>query len=471
MTRRTKIFCTIGPASDTPDLLDDMIRAGMDVARIALAHCSVEEGLARMQRIREASERMQRPVGVLIDLPGPKTRISTLDPGGIELLTGAHIELRPGNSTSTAELLFIEYTALLDDVRPGDVLPIGDGSVVVRIDGTTSEGLQAEVLSGGLLRGRPGVHIPSDRLSMRSPTDEDLRLLDPFLDAGVDMVALSFVRSGSDVRRLGTQPHPTGPLIVSKIENRAAVENLDGIIAESGAIMVARGDLGAECSLAELPHLQKEIIERCIAGGLPVITATQMLETMVSAPSPTRAEASDVANAVFDGSSALMLSAETAIGAHPIASVQTMADIAELADERFDPGVWASRLEAMHLRTPSITDAMTSAAASACETLDIDAIIAISGTGFTVRSMARFRPKASILGFTNNPRTLRQLTSSWGTSPVLLLSTGSYEERVAEAIASAKAAGLVQQGALVGVLAGMDRTNNATDSFRVQRVR
>lgn len=476
MTRRTKIICTIGPASDSPAVLGRMIDAGMDVARIAMAHATIDEGLERIRRIRAASEDRGRPVGVLIDLPGPKVRVGALADAGANLVTDSTIAIRVGNELGDANAISIDYEGLLQDVRAGDELVFGDGGVVVKVEDRVGDELRARVLVGGLLRGRPGVHIPSDRLSLRAPTDEDLRTLDAMIDEGVDMVAQSFVRSGSDLRRLGTEPHPRGPLLVAKIENAAAVENLDGIIAESGAIMVARGDLGAECSLAELPHLQKEIIGRCIAGGLPVITATQMLETMITAPTPTRAEASDVANAVFDGTSAVMLSAETAVGLHPIRVVATMAEIAERADERFDHAAWADKLETLHLTAKTdphaaITDAMTSAAARACETLDIAAILAISGTGFTVRSMARFRPRANILGFTANPNTYRQLTSSWGTVPMDFQSTGSYEERVAEATNRAKAAGHVQPGDLVGVLAGIDTTGAATDVFRLVRVR
>jgi len=453
-----------------------MIHAGMDVARLAMAHATIDEAIERTRRVRAAAAEVGKPVGVLVDLPGPKIRVGAFADSGVELVAGTELTLRVGSQPSSATDVFIDYEGLLSDVHLGDELAFGDGGVVATVADRVGDTFKAVLNSTGVMRGRPGVHIPSDRLSLRTPTDDDLRMLDACLEEGVDLVALSFVRSGSDLRRLGTQPHPDGPLLVAKIENRAAVENLDGIIEESGAIMVARGDLGAECSLAELPHLQKEIIRRCIAGGLPVITATQMLETMISAPTPSRAEASDVANAVFDGTSAVMLSAETAIGVHPTLVVETMAEIAERADERFDHAAWADRLEQLHLNNrtdhaEAITDAMTSAAARACEALDIAAILAISGSGFTVRSMARFRPSANILGFTTNPATLRQLTSSWGTVPVEFSSDGSYEERVTQATARAKEQGLIAPGDLIGVLAGIETRAAATDVFRLVRVR
>ena len=275
--------------------------------------------------------------------------------------------------------------------------------------GRTGDRIGIRVIHGGHLTGRPGLHIPSDRLRLTTPTPEDLRLADAFVEVGVDMIALSFVRSAHDVRRIGVEPSPRGPLVVAKIETRAAVENLDAIVEASGAVMVARGDLGAEFPIEELPHLQKEIIRRCIAVGRPVITATQMLESMVHAPSPTRAEASDVANAVFDGSSAVMLSGETAIGIRPGPRGRRHGSrIAERADEEFDYGGWPQWLSTLHL-TPTddvetnLTNAMTSAAQRAASEIGASAIICLSRSGFTVRSIARFRPRAKILGFSPEP--------------------------------------------------------------------
>lgn len=476
MNRRTKIICTIGPASETPQALEHMMAAGMDVARIAMGHATIDEGIDRLRRIRSVAAGAGRPIGVLVDLPGPRVRVGRFPAEGSQLTPDTEVVLRVGDHPSSATEITVDYENLLGDVHLGDELVVGDGAAVVAVIDKKGDSLIGRVLSGGVLRGRLGVHIPASRLSLRSPTDTDLRVLDAFLDEGIDMVALGGVRSGSDMRRLGTEPHPRGPLLVARIENRIAVENLDGIIHESGAIMVARGDLGAECSLAELPHLQKEIIERCIAGGLPVITATQLLESMVTAPIPTRAEASDVANAVFDGTSALLLNAETAIGTHPVKAVETIAEIAGRADERFDRSAWAERLETLHMNARTdpaaqITDAMTSAAARASQDLDLAAIVAMSGTGFTVRSMARFRPSATILGFTPNPRTANQLSSSWGTVPVVFEPSGNGEQRVAHAVDLAKAEGLVHPGDLIGVLAGMEPDSETTDVFRLLRVR
>ncbi len=475
MERRTKIVATIGPASDSPDTLEAMAYAGMDVARLGLAHASLEESLARYQRIRDAEAKAGRPIGVLIDLPGPKIRCAPFTNGGVHLLDGQSLSLTPGSTASTAEVVEVDYDGLLADLELGDRLTFGDGSVVTEVVDHTGDALVTRVCHGGELQGRPGLHIPSDRLRVSTPTDDDLRLVDAFVEAGVDMVALSFVRSAHDVRRVGTEPFPRGPLIVAKIETRAAVDNLSGIVAEAGAIMVARGDLGAECPIEELPHLQKEIIRDCIAYGRPVITATQMLESMVHAPTPTRAEASDVANAVFDGSSAVMLSGETAIGDDPVNVLRTMARITQRADEEFDYQGWAHRLSQLRSQSQSggdtaITDAMTMATWRAAGELDVAAILCLSRTGFTVRSIARFRPEVKILGLSTDPRTVHQLTLSWGTVPMHSSEASAGQAMILEAVQMAKDAGHVRAGDLVAVLSGFDSRSRATDMLRLVRV-
>ncbi|MCY4423638.1 MAG: pyruvate kinase, partial [Acidimicrobiaceae bacterium] len=444
MQRRTKIVATIGPASEDGSTLRDMIAAGMDVARIGLAHGTLDEAIERYRRIRWAAEQEGRAVGILVDLPGPKVRAATFGEDSVRFHPDSTLELVVGNDRSTDTVVEVEYDGLLDDVLVGDTLDVGDGRVVLDVLDKGGDRLKVRVVHGGLLSGCPGIHIPSDRLRMSTPTPSDFVALDAFVELGVDMVAVSFVRSAHDIRRVGTEPHPRGPMLVAKIETRAAVENLAGIIETAGAIMVARGDLGSECSISELPHLQKQIIKQCIAGGRPVITATQMLDSMVSRPSPTRAEASDVANAVFDGSSALMLSGETAIGIDPTNVIRTMDRIARRADEEFDYELWAERLAELRMTddtthdAASITDAMTMAAWRAADGLGISTIVAISGTGFTVRSMARFRPQARIIGLSHNERTVQQLTMSWGTTPVLVKDRGSNDEMVRQAVEVAR---------------------------------
>ncbi len=487
MPRRTKIIATVGPASESEAMLGAIIDAGVDIARINLSHGTIEHGLERFHRIRRVSALKRRPVGILVDLPGPKIRVGQIDEDGIAMVEGVRLSLVPGNDQSTAGVIQVDHATLLEDVVEGDLLTFGDGAVQVRSLGRKGDTIEVEVVHGGRLTGRPGIHIPSDRTQLLTPTPEDIEIVSAFVEVGVDMLALSFVRSAEDLRRLESEPalggairlepNPSGPLVVAKIETRAAVDNLDEIVKASGAVMVARGDLGAEFPISELPHLQKQIIRRCIAVGRPVITATQMLESMIHAPSPTRAEASDVANAVFDGTSAVMLSGETAVGRDPAMVVSVMSDIAERADDAFDYEAWPKWLSALNqqpniTQEASITNAITSAAQRAANEIGAAAILCISSSGFSVRSIARFRPRARIVGFSPNQRTVNQLTMSWGTTPYLLESiAGDETDNARRAIDCALAHGEIASGDLVVIAGGSSLYDGrVTDNVRIIRV-
>jgi pyruvate kinase len=471
--RRTKIIATIGPACADESTMKAMVEAGMDVARLNLSHGTLDEHIERLAQLRRISESVGRPVGVMADLPGPKVRLGAFDEP-VNLHINDELLLEPGDGPSLPGRFSVGYESLLADIYTGDQLAIGDGSIVLEVFDHRGDALRARVLFPGTVQGRPGLHIPSDRLKIATPTPEDLRLLDAMVDADIDMVALSFVRSAHDVRRVGLEPAPRGPLVVAKIETRAAVDNLDGIIAEAGAVMVARGDLGTECSIQDLPHLQKSIIARCIALGRPAITATQMLESMISAPQPTRAEASDVANAVFDGTSAVMLSAETAIGRDPAHVVATMASIAHRADQEFDYDRWGHQIRRDHLQERqagdlAVTDTMTLATWQAAQQIEPKAICCISRSGFTVRAIARFRPEAPILGFSPEERTIRQLTMSWGATPIKIDRIDDNLTTVHTVMELAKAAGHIRSGDIVAVLGGSTGSVAATDTLRMVR--
>ena len=475
MARRTKIIATIGPASESEDTLRKMMDAGMDVARIGLAHGGLDAAIEKYRRIRSVAADAGQHLGILVDLPGPKVRAGQFPDGGVMLDENSPIRLTPGNEPSTPDLVHVDYDTLLDDIVPGDRLAFGDGAVNVEVTDVDGDELVGIVCHGGNVQGRPGVHIPSDRLRITAPTPMDLKFVDAFVELGIDIVALSFVRSAHDIRRLGVEPAPRGPMIMAKIETRAAVENLRSIIEASGSVMVARGDLGAEFQLEELPHLQKQIIRDCIALGRPAVTATQMLESMVTSPRPTRAEASDVANAVFDGSSAIMLSGETAIGRDPVNAVETMSRIAQRADQEFDYETWMETVEEIRLaESPDpgerITDAMTVAAWRAARQVDVSAIVCMSRTGFTVRSMARFRPDTPILGFSPNERTVEQLTLSWGVQPLQAKEHADHNEMTTTALTVARDQGHVRSGDLVLVLAGSSLKTRATDILRFANV-
>ncbi len=476
MARRTKIIASIGPACDDAVTLRSVIEAGADVIRLGLAHGTLDEHIAKYNLIRSVSSDLERRVGILVDLPGPKIRCAQFPPDGCDVSRGDKVLLSPNGDASTAERIVVDYERLLDDVGHGDRLSFGDGGIVLIVTDLTEDALVAEVAHGGHLEGRPGVHIPSDQIDMPAPTEEDLKMAEVFTELGTDMLAVSFVRSAEDMQRLNAEPAPRGPLLVAKIETRSAVANLKGIIEASGAVMVARGDLGSEFDIEELPHLQKMIIEACISLGRPAITATQMLESLVHASVPTRAEASDIANAVFDGTSAVMLSGETAIGHDPANAVATMSRIAARADESFDYPAWARRIGAArgdsHIAEDyqRVTDSVTLAASRAAAAIDADAIMCLSRSGFTARSMARFRPSMPMFGFTPDPRTAHQLSLSWGVEPFLFEENWSPTENATKAVAAAADAKLVKTGDMVVVVSGSSSESHATDSMRIVRV-
>ena len=425
MHRKTKIVATVGPASDSPAVLADLIDAGVNVFRLGTAHDPVDRVLDRIETIRTVIDAQDRHVGILVDLAGPKVRAAFgTDP--VELVESTTVSIRSGEHVSTSTEIFVNVDDIARNLVEGDRLHMGDGSATLVVTDVFGDVASATVARGGVMRGRPGVHIPSSRLTQSSPTPEDLTYFDAVVNAGVDIVAVSFVKSARDVRALATEAPPYGPLIVAKIETEAAVQNLDSILEHCHAVMVARGDLGLECSLPGLPALQKKIISATARAGKPVITATQMLESMTSASQPTRAEVTDVANAVFDGTSAVMLSGETAVGDDPVLVVETMAEILEEAERNFDHDAWSARVESdvptdgdMDTDAHRVAFAMRNAAHRAALMLGSRAIVTVTGTGNTSRAISRFRPRAEILAVTPSQRVANQLCLSWGVRPVV----------------------------------------------------
>jgi pyruvate kinase len=477
--RRTKIVATLGPASSDPAVLDALLDAGMDVARFGLAHGTPQSHLERMRQLRAVAEQRGRVIGVLADLPGPKVRAGELPEGGIFLAEGDHLTLVAGDQPSQADRIFVDEPKLTACVSPGDVIVVGDGIVTVEVTSTGGDEVEAEVRTGGRLQGRPGVHLPSDHWQPSVPTDTDLELIDT-VAGQADWVAVSFVRRADELIKVREALGDDGPRLVAKVETRAAVEHLDELLAVADAVMVARGDLGIDCPIEDVPFLQKRIIGACVDRGIPVITATQMLESMVTAPSPTRAEASDVANAVYDGTDALMLSAETAIGHDPALAVRTMARIAaraERAVDMVDHTVPLSRVRrdprpAPARTTPdAVTVAMTRAADQAASQLDLDAVICCTRSGRTVRAMAGLRPASRLVGASPSPSTIRQLTLSWGVEPLVVGEYSSTDEMVWCVVEAGVERGLVHPGTTVAVLAGApDSPTHATDVLRIVTV-
>ncbi|MEO6653856.1 MAG: pyruvate kinase [Ilumatobacteraceae bacterium] len=473
MTRRTKIVATIGPASDSSAALEAIMQAGVNVVRLNLSHGEIDDHLERLRRVRAAAEKLQLPIGVLADLPGPKVRAGQFPDGGVLLASGAVVHLRPGDGPSDAETIFVEYETLLDDLEPGDRVILGDGAISMRVESVGDDHASAVVVTGANTQGRPGVHLPSEKLTLTTPTDDDLVLAETMAEAGVEFLAVSFVRSAADVTKVRDVVGDRAQL-VSKIETSTALGNLTEILAVSDAIMVARGDLGIDCPLEDVPHLQKSIVRQCVEYGIPVITATQMLESMVTSPSPTRAEVTDIANAVFDGTDALMLSGETAIGHDPCLTVETMGRIAERAEAEASYRQWAARLgriqrerwESMHDR---VTAAITHAASEAAVDVDATAILCCTGSGRTARAMARFRPEMELVALSPRKRTVDSLALSWGVGPIQVADSHSTDEMVAAAVDAALEHGRIASGDSVLVLAGSpDR--DATTAANVMRI-
>ncbi|MGH9209736.1 MAG: pyruvate kinase [Acidimicrobiales bacterium] len=478
--RRTKIVATLGPASESPDVIDALLHAGMDVARLGLAHSTPESHNAMIDRVRDRAARLGRTVGILADLPGPKIRTGEFGEGGAFLAEGDQVVLVSDEGPSDARRIVIDEPRLLDVVNVGDTIVLGDGTVTLSAVEVDDTQVRAEVHSGGRLQGRPGAHLPSDRWQPPVPTEDDLALIDSVAKRA-DWVAVSFVRRADELVKVREALGDGGPRLMAKVETRAAVEHLDELLEVADGVMVARGDLGIDCPIEDVPFLQKRIIGACVDRGIPVITATQMLESMITAPSPTRAEASDVANAVYDGSDALMLSAETAIGHDAPLAVRTMVRIAQraeragdLVDERPGP---LRRLRrhpepAPARSTPAaVTVAMTRAAGQAAAELGVDAIICCTRSGRTVRAMAGLRPRCRMVGASPSPSTVRQLALSWGVIPLEVGEYGTTDEMVWCVVEATVKAGLIGAGSMVAVLAGApDSPNLATDVLRIVTV-
>jgi pyruvate kinase len=476
--RKTKIVATIGPATADSEHLSALISAGVDVVRLNLSHGDLSEHLARVAQVRAISEELGRPVGVLADLPGPKIRAGSFPAGSHIFEAGATVILTAESGPSTSSRVTVDYPLLCEDTYAQDRIILGDGAITLRVVHVDAESAPdrhviATVESGGVTQGRPGVHLSGDRMRLESPTPEDLVMAEQMAAAGVEFIAVSFVRKSEDLRRVAEIVGDRAQL-VAKIETASALNHIESIIEASDAIMVARGDLGIDCPLEDVPHLQKHIIRQCVEAGVPVITATQMLESMITAPSPTRAEVSDVANAVFDGTDAVMLSGETAIGHDPAGVVRTMGQIAARAEREASYRQWAERLGRIQRSqwgpdSDRITAALAHAASRAASELDAAAILCCTRSGRTARAMARFRPGSMLLGITPDAATMRSLTLIWGVVPMMMPECDSTDEMVWLAVEAAVQSGQVHKGDNLIVLAGApDRVGTAAaDVMRI----
>lgn len=456
---RTKIVCTIGPASSTVGILREMVIAGMDVARINFAHGDQDSNLALLDKIRAAAEEVGKHIAILQDLQGPKLRIGELPGDGLELLEGQLATLRSGVHTADPGVIPVPYERFAHDLERGDHILIADGTRELEVLEVRGDVIKAKVLLGGRIISHKGMNVPTVSLSVESMTDKDKDDLAFGLRQNIDFVALSYVRSRDDVRILRRlvesylPPDTEPPHIIVKIEKHEAVEHIDEILEESDGIMIARGDLGLETPVSQVPIHQKELIAKCVVAGKPVITATQMLASMEQSPRPTRAEVSDVANAVIDHTDATMLSGETATGRFPVQAVKTMAEIIEQTEE--------SPLDNLKPEKDSITQTVPSAVAAAAVELvhhvDARAILITTHSGYSARMAARFRPEVSMFAVTNSPRTRNQLLLSWGIVPFLTNGKGSQEEMVTYGLRELQRTHDIPDGSNVVVMSGLKK--------------
>jgi len=453
----TKIVCTIGPATDAVEMLEKLIQAGMNVARLNFSHGSHEEHGRRIQNIRQAAQNLKTTVAILLDTKGPEIRLGDLAEPRIPLSAGQEVVLTTRNISGQGAVLPVTYPGLPHDVAPGNTILIDDGLIGLDVKEVRGEDIVCIVKNGGDILPHKGVNVPGVEVNLPGVTEKDVADILFGIAHGLDFIAASFVRKPADVLEIRKILEDNGSDIdiIAKIESRSGVKNIDEILKVSDGIMVARGDLGVEIPTEEVPLVQKMIIDKCNKAGKPVITATQMLDSMMRNPRPTRAEASDVANAIFDGTDAVMLSGETASGKYPVESVQTMARIAAKAETAIHYHVRAKGV----LTLPTITDAISHASYSIADDLKAAAIITPTTSGSTAKMVSKYRPKAPIIAATPVPQVKRKLCLVWGVYSVLIPHTTGTDEIVGEAVAAALSGHLIKCGDLVVITAGVPAGN------------
>jgi len=453
--RRTKIVATIGPASESPDMLAQLIKAGVDVVRLNMSHGTLDEHRRRIATVRAVAAEVGRPVAIMLDLKGPEIRLGTFAAGSVMLSPGERFTITSRAVVGSEREVSVELPDFARYLAPGETILLDDGNLKLTVEEISGPDVICRVVDGGPLSNRKKVNLPGIKVPLPAVGPDDLTALRLGVEVGVEFVAASFVRSAADVLAVRHVIEEAGgdQHIIAKIENAEGVENLDEILRAADGLMVARGDLGVEIPSEEVPLHQKTMIERCLQVGKPVITATQMLESMVERARPTRAEASDVANAIFDGTDAIMLSAETATGKHPLEAVETMARIAERTERALDHEQFLARRQ--HCPSRTVTNAVGYATCSLAATLGAAAIITATTSGHTARLIARYRPAAPIIATVTSERVQRKLTLIWGVMPLVVARAKDTDALVEESVAAARAAGLITSGDLVVVTAGV----------------
>lgn len=469
--RKTKIICTIGPASQSPEKIREMIEGGMNVCRCNFSHGSYEEQKTKMMTVVRISEEMGRPVATLIDTKGPEIRLRNFEEGKVLLEEGQKFTLTTRDVVGTKDIVSVTYENIVNDVVSGGSVLIDDGLIELAVEEVTETDIVCRVVNGGPVSDKKGVNLPGANLSMPFISEQDRSDILFGIDCGFDFIALSFVRSKEDVlevrKMLDEKKSPMK--IIAKIENMQGINNLDEILEVSDGIMVARGDMGVEVPMEDVPVIQKRMIRKAVAKGKHVITATQMLESMTRNPRPTRAETTDVANAIFDGTTAIMLSGESANGKYPVEAVKTMSKIAERAEKDID---YNKLLRKIHDKgEQDITAAISHATCTIASDLNAAAIITVTMSGFTAEKVSRFKPSCPIICCSVNPRVCRQAALLWGVTPLLIEKQSTAEDLFKEALWAAEKAGKIKKGDKVVVTAGVPLgVSGNTNMIRVVEV-
>jgi pyruvate kinase len=472
--RKTKIVATIGPASDSPEVLKEMIAAGMNVARLNLSHGSFEEHQARLDRIRETANQVGVPMAIMVDTRGIEVRCGKLEQGPVELVSGASFILHTDGRTGSSDGVSVTYKNLPGEVAPGTLILLDDGAIELEVTSVTSDDVICQIIHGGLLGEHKSVNLPDTELAVSAVSpefrDDIVREINFAADNDVDYLAASFVQSAEDIHRIRDifLESERGTPIIAKIENRAGIRNLEDIVKAADGIMVARGDLGVELPLAEVPGYQKKIIRTTVMNGKPVITATEMLASMERNPKPTRAEASDVANAILDGTSAVMLSGETAIGKYPVQAVRTMSELAQRAEASLAEYGYLqkTRMDPVNI----IPEVISQSAVNMAEILQAAVIISLTETGFTSRLISKNRPYCPIVAVTYSQEVARRLSMNWGVIPLLYQGDSDDNLKLEFAVSRARELGYIAAGDVIVVTAGSRHLVGSTDLIRVLSV-
>lgn len=453
--KRTKIVCTLGPASQNEEVLKDLMINGLNVCRFNFSHGSHEEHKSRMDMVKKIRTELNKPIAILLDTKGPEIRTGNFADPEVLLEEGSEFTITMDDVIGTKEKCTVSYKGLADDVKEGDTILIDDGLVGLKVQSVENGNIKCIVENSGIVKNHKGVNVPGVKINLPAITPKDISDIEFGIEEGIDMIAASFVRKASDVlaiREILEKNNAGDILILSKIENQEGVENIDEILQVSDGIMVARGDLGVEIPTEEMPIVQKMIIKKCNELAKPVITATQMLDSMIRNPRPTRAEVTDVANAIYDGTDAIMLSGETAAGKYPVEAVKVMASIAKRIEETLD---YDRILKEKARNNATVTDAISHATCTTAVDLNATAIITSTSSGYTAKMVSKFRPQAPIIAATNSESVMRKLALTWGVYPIKSASAGNTDEVIEKSIEASKEAGYIKNGELVVITAGV----------------